>query len=226
MYNIIIADHQAIFRAGIAKVLAVEEDLRIVAQPQSPEQLLTAADKLHAHVLLISTGYINLFQQLQQLVAPKRTGILVLAENTETASTYLRLGAQGVVYRSVNGETMVDAVRRVARGEGYVQSAGASSVDAVNEDFVGARVRDRLSTKELRIVAAIVQGYRNREIAGQLGTTEQVIKNSLRNIYDKIGVSDRLELALFVLHHHLLAEAAAAVPMEGGRSAPPAAQAG
>ena len=70
--------------------------------------------------------------------------------------------------------------------------------------------RDRLTAKELRIVALIVQGYKNKEIASQLGTTEQVIKNYLRNVYDKIGVSDRLELALFTIHHRILNEAAAA----------------
>ena len=74
----------------------------------------------------------------------------------------------------------------------------------------GARVRDRLTPKELKIVSLIVQGYKNKEIATQLGTTEQVIKNYLRNVYDKIGVSDRLELALFTIHHRMLAEAAAA----------------
>jgi DNA-binding NarL/FixJ family response regulator len=75
-------------------------------------------------------------------------------------------------------------------------------------DAVGARVRDRLTPKEMQIVALIVQGCKNKDIASQLGTKEQVIKNYLRSIYDKIGVSDRLELALFTLHHRLLAEAA------------------
>src|SRR5439155_7383990 len=77
-------------------------------------------------------------------------------------------------------------------------------------DMVGLRVRDRLTAKELRIVALIVQGYKNKEIVTQLGTTEQVIKNHLRNVYDKIGVSYRLELALFTIHHRILNEAAAA----------------
>ena len=76
------------------------------------------------------------------------------------------------------------------------------------QDSVGARVRDRLTPKEMQIVALIVQGCKNKDIARQLGTKEQVIKNYLRSIYDKIGVSDRLELALFTLHHKLLAEAA------------------
>jgi DNA-binding CsgD family transcriptional regulator len=82
--------------------------------------------------------------------------------------------------------------------------------ELTENDMVGLRVRDRLTPKELRIVALIVQGYKNKEIATQLGTTEQVIKNYLRNVYDKIGVSDRLELALFTIHHRILNEAAAA----------------
>jgi DNA-binding NarL/FixJ family response regulator len=77
--------------------------------------------------------------------------------------------------------------------------------------MVGTRVRDRLTPKEMRIVALIVQGCKNREIAVRLKTTEQVIKNYLRSIYDKTGVSDRLELALFTIHHRVLAQAAAEV---------------
>ena len=63
----------------------------------------------------------------------------------------------------------------------------------------------------MKIVALIVQGCKNREIGMRLGTTEQVIKNYLRSIYDKTGVSDRLELALFTIHHRMLAEAATEV---------------
>jgi DNA-binding NarL/FixJ family response regulator len=77
-----------------------------------------------------------------------------------------------------------------------------------------------LTARELSIVALIVQGYKNKEIATRLGTTEQVIKNYLRNVYDKVGVSDRLELALFTIHHRILAEAAAAVTAEESPAAP------
>ena len=90
----------------------------------------------------------------------------------------------------------------------------------------GTRVRDRLTPKEMRIVALIVQGCKNREIALRLKTTEQVIKNYLRSIYDKTGVSDRLELALFTIHHRVLAQAAAEMgnkleAEEQQQSAPP-----
>jgi DNA-binding NarL/FixJ family response regulator len=97
--------------------------------------------------------------------------------------------------------------------------------DSPEEDMVGTRVRDRLTPKEMRIVALIVQGCKNREIALRLKTTEQVIKNYLRSIYDKTGVGDRLELALFTIHHRVLAAAAADVgsKLEAEESAAPSA---
>ena len=213
MINVIIADDQAIFRAGVAKVLAVEDDIRIVGQPQSSEQLLNALDHLRARVLLISTSFVPLFSEIQAITARHSTAILVLAESGDGASAFIAIGALGVVYRSINGPTIVEAVHRLARGETFVHTPNTAVVE-ISEDMVGQRVRDRLSEKELRIVAAVVRGYKNREIAAQLDTTEQVIKNALRWIFDKTGVSDRLELALFVLHHRMLAHATASVRID------------
>jgi DNA-binding NarL/FixJ family response regulator len=209
MLKVIIGDNQAIFRAGIAEVLAVEDDLRIVAQAQTPEQMMMALDKFHASVLVCSATFHSDLKEVLAAAAGTQTCVLIVAENGEDAGKYLSLGANGVVYRNITGPALVTCVRRIARGETYCQDTGAPR-ELADNDMVGARVRDRLTPKELRIVALIVQGYKNKEIAGQLGTTEQVIKNYLRNVYDKIGVSDRLELALFTIHHRILAEAAAA----------------
>lgn len=213
MINVIIADHQAIFRAGVAKVLAVEDDLRIVGQPQTTEQMLNALERLRAHVLLVSTFFLPEFAEIQSLTSRNSIATLVLAENGDEASAFVAMGVQGVVYRSINGSSIVEAVRRLARGKPFVHKPN-SEVTEISEDLVGIRVRDRLSEKELRIIAAVVRGYKNRDIAAQFHITEQVVKNTLRGIFDKIGVSDRLELALFVLHHRMLAHAAAAVHLE------------
>ncbi len=213
MINIVIADHQAIFRAGIAKILAVEDDLRIVGQPYALEQLLVCLEKLRVKVLLLSSGFTSDLSSVVATAHRNAAAVVVLAESSESATQFSSLGARGVVYRSVPGECLVEAVRRAARGETYIQAPGTFSSDSA-QDFVGMRVRDRLSDKELRITAAIVRGFKNREIAMQLYTSEQVVKNALRNIFDKTGVSDRLELALFVLHHKVLAKATAAVLIE------------
>ena len=213
MINIIIADHQAIFRAGVAKVLAVEDDLRIVAQPQTFDQMLSALERLRARVLMVSTSFLPRFAGVTALTTSRSTAILVVAENSDEAAAFVAMGVQGVIYRSINGPDVVDAMRRLARGETFVHVSN-SVLNELGEDHVGLRVRDRLTEKELHIIAAVVRGYKNREIAAELATTEQVVKNSLRAIFDKIGVSDRLELVLFVLHHRMLAHATAAVRID------------
>jgi len=210
MIKLILADSQAIFRAGAAKVLAVEDDVRVVAQAQTVEQMMMALEKFRATVLILSTALQPDLAPVTQLAAKVKTRLVLVVENGADPAQYQKLGAQGVLFRNVTGPALVECVRKVAKGEGWVQSS-VPSKETIDSDLVGARVRDRLTAKELRIVALIVQGYKNKEIASRLGTTEQVIKNYLRNVYDKIGVSDRLELALFTIHHRILAEAAAAV---------------
>src|SRR5271169_5432855 len=207
MLKLILADNQAIFRAGIAKVLAVEDEMRIVAQAQTPEQMFMALDKFRAAVLVVAAGFHGDFAAIVVAANKAKTRVIVLADTGESAQRHMSNGAHGVVYRNVTSAALVDCVRKVARGETWVQDVAVPS-ELTENDMVG--LRDRLTAKELRIVALIVQGYKNKEIATQLGTTEQVIKNYLRNVYDKIGVSDRLELALFTIHHRILNEAAAA----------------
>ncbi len=219
MLKLILADNQAIFRAGAAKVLAVEDDIRIIAQAQSGEQMMMALDKFRASVLLFSAALHPDLQAIVQIGLRTKTRLVVVAEPGDDVPAYLNAGIHGVVYRNVTGSALVECIRKVAKGETWIQDMQVAQQMA-EADFVGARVRDRLTPKELRIVALIVQGYKNKEIAKQLGTTEQVIKNYLRNVYDKIGVSDRLELALFTIHHRILAEAAAATAAAAGGATP------
>ncbi len=225
MNKIILADSQAIFRAGTAKVLAMDEDMRIIAQ-------CTDLDRLH-HAIATFPGCVVVFAssmrpdltRLRMLLETTGSRGIVIAENSESAAAYLQQGFRGVVYRNVNGPTLVECVHRVASGETWIPPQLMRN-ESVEDDMVGTRVRDRLTPKEMRIVALIVQGCKNREIAMRLKTTEQVIKNYLRSIYDKTGVSDRLELALFTIHHRVLAQAAAEMgsrlEVEEQQTAPPA----
>jgi DNA-binding NarL/FixJ family response regulator len=210
MLKIILADNQAIFRAGIAKVLAVEDDVRIVAQAQTVEQAMIAIEKFRGSIMVYASSFLQDTHKLAALARESAIQLVAIAENNESPERFLNAGVLGLVFRSVDGTELLRCVRKVSTGEVYVQDLRNAGTNVDTEDFVGARVRDRLTPKELKIVALIVQGYKNKEIAGLLGTTEQVVKNYLRNVYDKIGVSDRLELALFTIHHRILAEAAAA----------------
>jgi DNA-binding NarL/FixJ family response regulator len=207
MHNIILGDSQAIFRAGTAKVLAMEEDFRIIAQCADLENLERAMRTTQASIVLVATALKPDFEWV--FATANRTGsrIVVIAESGDTASDFTSFGASGIVYRNISGPELVECMRRILNGEVWMQ-ATAATLETAEEDLVGQRVRDRLTPKELKIVALIVHGCKNKEIAMRLGTTEQVIKNYLRSIYDKTGVSDRLELALFTIHHRILSEAA------------------
>jgi DNA-binding NarL/FixJ family response regulator len=206
MNRLILADNQAIFRAGAARVLALEEDLRIVAHCDDLPRLATALEATRGVVALVSNTLSPDILALSAQVHALDSRIILIVENHQQIPSEIAALLDGVIGRNINGPDLVDSVRRVARGERLLQRTSVATLQAA--DTVGTRVRDRLTPKEMQIVALIVQGCKNKDIANQLGTKEQVIKNYLRSIYDKSGVSDRLELALFTIHHHVLAEAA------------------
>ncbi len=205
MNQIILADEQAIFRTGAARTLALEEDMRIVTQCGDAGKLRTAIESFRFAIVLYSTGLGDLASVVAQC-RDARCPVIAIQERREVLPEAVAAQLGGVITRSTSGPELVDTVRRVARGQRGVQLAPVRMMPP--QDTVGARVLARLTPKELQIVALIVQGCKNKEIAERLGTKEQVVKNYLRSIYDKSGVGDRLELALFVLHHKSLADAA------------------
>jgi DNA-binding NarL/FixJ family response regulator len=207
MNRIILADNQTIFRTGAARVLALEDDMRIVAQCDDTARLWVSIESLRGSVALVAS---SLKPDVPALIAKARhsgSRVILIAESTEQPTEEVVQMLDGMLHRNAGGPDLIDSVRRVARGERYFQRSNVTPIH--KSDSVGARVRDRLTPREMQIVALIVQGCKNKDIALQLGTKEQVIKNYLRGIYDKTGVSDRLELALFTIHHRVLAEAAA-----------------
>jgi two-component system nitrate/nitrite response regulator NarL len=122
---------------------------------------------------------------------------------------YLRRGVRGILTRSVSPDLLVRCVRKVASGETWLDSQGVNWVieayrtQALQQGNT-SKHQLRLSDKEMLIISGVTQGLKNKDIALEVGTTEQVVKNYLRKIYDKLGVSDRLELALYSMHHRLL----------------------
>jgi DNA-binding NarL/FixJ family response regulator len=224
MNKLILADSQAIFRAGTAKVLAMNEELRIIAQCTDLDRMYHAITTFPGAIVLFAAAMRPDLTRLRMLLDTMGSRGIVIAENNEAASAYLQQGFRGVVFRNVTGPALVECVHRVAAGDTWIPPQ-LMLPESPEEDMVGTRVRDRLTPKEMRIVALIAQGCKNREIALRLKTTEQVIKNYLRSIYDKTGVSDRLELALFTIHHRVLAQAAAEVgsKIEAEEQAPPSA---
>ena len=210
--RIILADSQAIYRVGIRKIFALEDDIRVVAQADSLDNLRSALERHPADVVLIEggllTGAPNAIPEVLR-VAPDVKLIVQAISNDEVQTVDLyRRGVRGIISRSISPDLLVRCVRRIATGETWIDNQAVNWViDAYRAQaaaLVSPRTQPRLSPKETAIITCITQGKRNKEIAFQLGTTEQVIKNYLRKIYDKLGVSDRLELALYCLHNKII----------------------
>jgi len=210
--RVILADSQAIYRVGIRKVFAIEDDIRVVAQAETLENLHAALQKFPADVVIIEGQLIaeapNAIQQFTERAPQAKLIVQVTnAEADHTVELY-RQGVRGVVPRSISPDVLVKCVRKIASGETWIDNRSISWVieayRAQAATLMNPRTQPRLTQKELAIIGCITRGMRNKEIALQVGTTEQVIKNYLRKIYDKLGVSDRLELALYCLHHQIL----------------------
>jgi DNA-binding NarL/FixJ family response regulator len=210
--RVILADSQAIYRVGIRKVFALEDDLRVVAQADTLENLRLAIERYPSDIVLLEgsllAGTANIIPELLR-AAPDVKLIVqaVAADENQTVELYRR-GVRGIVSRSISPDLLVRCVRRIAAGETWIDNQSVSWVieayRAQASALVNPRTQPKLSPKEMAIITCITQGKRNKEIAYQLGTTEQVIKNYLRKIYDKLGVSDRLELALYCLHNKII----------------------
>jgi DNA-binding NarL/FixJ family response regulator len=210
--RVILADSQAIYRVGIRKVFALEDDLRVVAQADSLENLRAAIERYPTDIVLLEgsllSGKIDVIPELLH-IAPNAKLIVqaVSTDENQTVELYRR-GIRGIVSRSISPDLLVRCVRRIAAGETWIDNQSVSWVieayRAQASALVSPRLQPKLSPKEMAIITCITQGKRNKEIAFQLGTTEQVIKNYLRKIYDKLGVSDRLELALYCLHNKII----------------------
>jgi DNA-binding NarL/FixJ family response regulator len=212
LIRVILADSQAIFRAGLRKIFALEDDIRVVGQAETLPQTQSAVTKFSADVLIFESALAaNPVEGVTELLrqAPEIKIVVVTPASDEQLTLDLfRRGAHGILSREVEPEVLVDCLRKVAAGEPWLEN---QAVHWVMEAFrghnlrpSGARPKVQLTPKETLIVSCVTQGMKNKEIAIRVGTTEQVVKNYLRKVYDKLGVADRLELALYCLSHHVV----------------------
>jgi DNA-binding NarL/FixJ family response regulator len=210
--RVIVADTQAIFRAGLRKIFALEDDIRVVGQAETLTQTQSAVTKFSADILIFEAALtpnpvdavVELMRQNPQL----RVVVVTPGADEELTLELFRRGVHGIVSREVEPELLVDCLRKVAAGESWLDSQGVRWVlEAYRNQGgrpSGARPKVQLTPKETLIVSCVTQGMKNKEIALRVGTTEQVVKNYLRKVYDKLGVADRLELALYCLNHHVV----------------------
>ena len=211
--RVILADTQAIFRAGLRKIFALEDDIRVVGQAETLVQTQSAVKKFSSDVLVFESALApNPVEAVASFLgqSPQLRVVVVTptSRDEELTLELFRRGAHGILSREVEPEIMVDCLRKVAAGETWLDTQGTQWVMEAyrnqNSRPSGSRPKVQLTPKETLIVSCVTQGMKNKEIAARVGTTEQVVKNYLRKVYDKLGVADRLELALYCLNHHVV----------------------
>jgi len=197
----------------MARIFAVEKDLEVVAQTESLPQTLDAAANTPADVILFETGLsptpAEAVSEIARRALPEAKLVLVAQRAGEEETVdYLRRGVQGILTRAISPELLVRCVRKVAAGETWLDKQSVNWVIQAyrTQALQGNAPKQqlRLSEKEMLIISGVTQGLKNKDIAREIGTTEQVVKNYLRKIYDKLQVLDRLELALYSMNHRLL----------------------
>ena len=224
--RIVVADDHPIFRDGLCKLLALEEDFEVVAQASDGRQVLEILQQVEPDILLLDLKMPGLdgLATLQRLqTAKNRTRVIVLTASDDKNEFVqaMKLGTSGIVLKQTATELLIKSIRKVHAGEIWLDSHTTAAVirqfvaaddmpqqqGAVAAGAGGAAGRDRerspLSQREREIVALVAQGFKNKEMAEKMFISEQTVKNHLHNIFDKLGVSDRLELALYAIHNNL-----------------------
>ncbi len=216
--KIVIADDHPIVRDGLRRLLSLEPDVDIVGEAGDGRQVLEVVQAKDPDVLLLDLRMPNLdglqaLQTLQQTNRRTRVIILTASEDKNEFVQAMKLGCSGIVLKQTAPDLIVKSIRKVFSGEIWLDSHTTAAVmrqfaapgeNGSNGGGSGKpRERSPLSTREREIVALVAQGYKNKEMAEKMFISEQTVKNHLHNIFDKLGVSDRLELALYAIHKGL-----------------------
>ncbi|MGE5361896.1 MAG: response regulator [Bacteroidales bacterium] len=210
--RIVIADDHPIFREGLRRLLESEPGLDVVAQAGDGEEAVRSVAELRPDILLLDlamprAGGLQALETIQQQHLDVKTIVVTAEIDGDDVLAALRRGARGVVMKESATHLLFRSIRAVMNNEYWVGHGSMSNlVEALRES---AQQREelppamQLTPRELQVVAAIVEGASNKDLSQQLGLSEQTVKNHLSRIFDKVGVSSRLELALYAVHHGL-----------------------
>jgi two-component system, NarL family, nitrate/nitrite response regulator NarL len=223
--RIVVADDHPIFREGLIKLLEAKPDLQVVGAAADGADTLALVAKLEPDLVLLDlsmprmTGLVALRELRSQAVRARIILVTASIERSEIVAG-LQLGAQGVVLKESASDVLFKSIRAVMAGQYWVGRNRVSDLSATLRDLSSAcakptRKQFGLTPRELEIIGVILGGYSNNDIANRFTISEKTVKHHLTNIFDKLGVSNRLELALFALHHNL---AEAPVPSENPKA--------
>ena len=221
MIRILIADNHPIVREGLSTVLRAEPDMAIVGEAADGAEALELIETNDPDVVLMELRLPRMegLVVLRNLAARSRRAKVLLFTGSEDREEFveaMKLGCAGILMKSSAPGLIAKSIRKVYEGEIWLDANTTAAVirqfampaDAtVPGDGKHPRGRAQLSQREREIIVLIAQGYKNKEIAEKMFITEQTVKNHLHNVFDKLGVSDRLELALYAIHNSLYVKA-------------------
>jgi two-component system, NarL family, nitrate/nitrite response regulator NarL len=210
--KLLIADDHAIFREGLRKLLDSEKEIAIVGEARDGAECIKKLGELKPDILLLDLhmpekdGFAVL-EEVKFDTLPTRVIVLTAAEDDRDVVRAMRLGARGVVLKESAIDLLVKSIHRVHAGEISLDSrmtAEVMNAFSASSKSVARSEKSLLSDREMEVVQLVAQGFQNKEIGKKLFISEQTVKNHLHNIFVKVGVSDRLELALYAIHHRLI----------------------
>ena len=213
--RIVIADDHPLFRKGLKSLLNAEPGFTVVGEAENGDEAVYMSRSMQPDILLLDLAMpgasgLDALGELASAPSSVKTIVLTAAIEKPEIVKALQLGAAGVVLKSSAPELLFKSVRGVMAGQHWIgREAVSDLVEALrtySEATAPLRSRFGLTARELEITSAVVSGLSNREIAEKFVLSQDTVKHHLTNIFDKVGASNRLELALFAVHHGLLVE--------------------